>query len=510
MIGRSSLVILLCASYAAHGATQADTRTQSSTLPAVRDLKDGWDQLRPGGETLCAKGTPYHFYVRRGSPQKLLMFFEGGGACWTGEDCDRGRPNYHPDLVSQGPAVDPAMRGILDLAHPENPLADRSAVLVPYCTGDVHLGDRSTTYRVASGGGEARSVTVQHRGQANAMAVLRWIYANFADPREIFVTGSSAGGVATPFYASVLAQHYPNARVVALGDDAGMHHGDRIAGANFGRWGHPEVMRRHRGWEKLPEDWGTPDLFVMAARSASNLTLFQIDHAYDQPQYSFIILAAATDTAAAIKQLQAGVQGSELVGLLRANREEIGAQVNTFRSFTVGGRAHGIVQNDRFYAYQTNGARARDWVASIATGRPVASVDCTNCWRPEFRFVDQDLRTIERAVELLSPAGAWDPQDRAGGSCPTSGSRYTLRCALRKAAGDVTGVTPTNDNEDPAAVSEVAYSILDRMGTRERLFGGPPLVVYNNRPGATAADVIALLADVRDRIRADLRERANQ
>ena len=159
MIGRSTLVILLCASYAAHGATQADTRTQSTTLPAVRDLKNGWNQLRPGGETICAKGTPYHFYARRGSPEKLLVFFEGGGACWTGDDCDRGQPNYHPELVSPGPAVDPALRGVLDLAHRDNPFGDRSAVFVPYCSGDVHLGDRTTTYAVASGG----DLVIHHR-----------------------------------------------------------------------------------------------------------------------------------------------------------------------------------------------------------------------------------------------------------------------------------------------------------------------------------------------------------
>jgi hypothetical protein len=35
--------------------------------------------------------------------------------------------------------------------------------------------------------------------------------------------------------------------------------------------------------------------------------LHQIDHEYDQPQYSFIVLSAATDMAAAIKRLQAGV-----------------------------------------------------------------------------------------------------------------------------------------------------------------------------------------------------------
>ena len=382
-------------------------------------------------------------------------------------------------------------------------------MVVPYCTGDVHLGARAETYTIAGGSGNPRSFTIQHRGQVNTMAVLRWIYANFTGPREIFVTGSSAGGVATPFYAGVLAQHYPNARVVALGDDAGMLHGALIAGADFSRWGHPDAVRRHRGWEKLPEDWGTPDLFVTAARSASNLRLFQIDHAYDQPQYSYIALTAATDMAAARKRLQAGVQGSELVGLLRANRKEIGAQVDTFRSFTVGGRAHGVVQNDRFYAYQTNGQRVRDWVASIANGQPVASVDCTNCWRPEFRFTSPDLRIVKRAVELLSPPGAWDPQDRPG-ACPESGSRYTLRCALRKAVGDVTGVIPNNENEDPAAVSEVTYSVIDRMGTRERLYGGPPLVVYNNRPGTAAADVIGLLREVRDRISAEMRQRVKR
>ena len=507
MVVRSSVAILLWASFVTSAATQSGTPIQTVTLPAVGELKDGWNQLRPGGETTCAKGAPYHFYVRRGSPEKLLVFFEGGGACWRGEDCERGQPIYAPEIPSGSPGVDSRRRGILDLAHPENPFADRSVILVPYCTGDVHLGDSTATYTITRDGGDSRSFTIHHRGQVNAMTVLRWIYANFAAPREIFVTGSSAGGFATPFYASVLAQHYPKARVDALGDDAGMLHGREITGMDFSRWGHPGVVRRYRGWEKLPEDWGTPDLFVIAARSAPNLKIFQIDHANDQVQYSYIVLSAVADMSAALKRQQAGVQGSELVGLLRANRKEIGALVDTFRSFIVGGRAHTNVQNDRFYAYQTNGQRVRDWVASIANGQAVASVDCTNCWRPEFRFTSADLRIVERAVELLSPPGVWDPQDGPG-ACPASGSRYTLRCALRKAAGDVTGVIP--DTQDPAAVWEVRYSVFDRMGTRERWFESNSLVVYNNRPGTAAADVIGLLQEVRDRISAEMRQRVKQ
>lgn len=506
MIVRLSVAILLGASVATHAISQVAT-APSVPLPAADELKDGWNQLRPRGETTCAKGAPYHFYARRASAQKLLVFFEGGGACWRGGDCERGRPVYEPEIVSGAPGVDASLRGVLDFTNPENPFADRSAVVIPYCTGDVHLGDRAATYTVAGATDDSRSFTIHHRGQLNAMTVLRWVYANFAAPREIFVTGSSAGGVAVPLYANVLAQHYPEARVVALSDDAGMHQAAAIAGADFSRWGHPDVVRKHRGWAPLPEDWGTPDLFVLAARSAPNLRLFQIDHAYDQVQYSFIVLSAAPDMATATKRLQAGVQGSELVGLLRANRKEIGTKVDTFRSFTVGGRAHGIVQNDRFYAYQTNGQRVRDWVASIANGQVVASVECTNCWRADYRFRNQDLRIIESALDLLSVPGVWDPQDRPG-VCPTSAERYTLKCALRKAASDVTGVSSSNENEDPAAVSELTSTVIDRLGTRERLFGGPPLVVYNNRPGTTIADVIGLVEEVRGRIRADLRKRA--
>ena len=509
MIVRWSAAILLCASVATHAISQLDTGAQSVTLPAVGELKDGWNQLRPRGETTCAMGAPYHFYARRGSAQKLLVFFEGGGACWRGGDCERGRPVYEPEIVSGAPGVEPTLRGILDLAHPETPLADRSAVVLPYCTGDVHLGDRAETYTVSGSTSDSRSFTIHHRGQVNAMAVLRWIYANFPAPREIFVAGHSAGAVATPFYASVLAQHYPTARVIALADDGGLLHGAAIAGADFSRWGHPDVVRRHRGWEKLPEDWGTPDLFVMAARSAANLKLFQIDHAYDPVQYSYIALSAAPDMPTAVKRLQGGVQGSELVGLLRANRKEIAAQIDAFRSFTVGGRAHGIVQNDRFYAYHTNGQRVRDWVGSIAGGEPVSSVDCTSCWRPELRFTDQDLRIVDRAHELLSPSGVWDSQDRPG-TCPPPGNRYTLRCALRKATSDVTGMASDNENQDPAAVAEVTYSVIDRLGNRERLFGGPPLIVYNNRPETTVADVIGLFNEARQKIQTDLLARSKQ
>ena len=43
-----------------------------------------WETVVPGGDTICSDGSPYRFFVHRGDPGKLLIEFEGGGACWSG------------------------------------------------------------------------------------------------------------------------------------------------------------------------------------------------------------------------------------------------------------------------------------------------------------------------------------------------------------------------------------------------------------------------------------------
>lgn len=39
------------------------------------------------GDTICARGTSYAFFFRRGTVNKLVVEFEGGGACWDKETC---------------------------------------------------------------------------------------------------------------------------------------------------------------------------------------------------------------------------------------------------------------------------------------------------------------------------------------------------------------------------------------------------------------------------------------
>ena len=80
---------LLLAWCAVPASAQDPPRANAAALPGLSELRTGWNVLRPGGETKCAKGGEYAFSVRPGASDKLLVWFEGGGACWRGEQCVR-------------------------------------------------------------------------------------------------------------------------------------------------------------------------------------------------------------------------------------------------------------------------------------------------------------------------------------------------------------------------------------------------------------------------------------
>jgi hypothetical protein len=39
----------------------------------------GWMKALAGVKTRCARGGPYAFWLRKGDPERLLVFFQGGG-----------------------------------------------------------------------------------------------------------------------------------------------------------------------------------------------------------------------------------------------------------------------------------------------------------------------------------------------------------------------------------------------------------------------------------------------
>jgi len=341
------------------------TTTQPVRIADLSSLAPGWNVIETGGDTVCSDGSPYKFFVRPGAADKLMVYFQGGGACWTGETCDPDlKPTYYVNLENTDPDQ---YDGIFRFENPENPFKDHSVVFIPYCTADVHIGDAVTRYEAPQvEDHEAHPFTVNHKGFVNAGAVLDWTYAHFFTPAEIFVTGSSAGSIPSPYYAMRIADQYPDSRIAQLGDASG---GYRFKGQDVrpqDRWGTLERLRQLPEFETMDTtEFNYESLYIAAANRHPDILFAQYDAAEDSTQKFFLSLA--------------GEEPPSLLSLIEKNQADIRAEVPNFRTYIAGGELHTILTRPEFYAYQVDGARVRDWVASLVNGEAVADVKCVDC-----------------------------------------------------------------------------------------------------------------------------------
>lgn len=325
-------------------------------------LPQGWTKIDGGGEAICARGTPYSFWVRPGTINKLVLYFEGGGGCWDAESCREGS-TFFDDSVDNGDSPERAA-GIFDLDNPDNPFKDYSMIYVPYCTGDVHMGNNVHTYTGDSG----EQVTIHFKGFVNGSTVLEWVYDHVGSPESIFVSGCSAGSVGSITFAPYVIDHYRSAQVYQLGDSEAFVFGrpvelqdDWRAHDNFAAW-IPAMS------EIKPGEWTAERFYTGIAQYYPQHFFSQYNTAHDAVQQRFFFAAG-------------GVGGWEEA--LESSLSQIQANAPNFRSYLAGGSSHCILPLDSFYSRQTEGVRFRDWVAAIAEGREVEHVRCTRCDQAE-------------------------------------------------------------------------------------------------------------------------------
>ena len=95
----------------------------------------------PFADARCRDGSTTGIGVRYGAGDGLVIYFQGGGACFNGLTCGANPASFDEGdfagLASGGNG------GIFDPDPGANPVGDWSFIFVPYCTGDVHAGDRT-------------------------------------------------------------------------------------------------------------------------------------------------------------------------------------------------------------------------------------------------------------------------------------------------------------------------------------------------------------------------------
>jgi len=159
---------------------------------------------------VCIAGTEYSVFTRKGDPKKLLIFLQGGGACWQGfYNCNILAEEQEPPQTGPFP-------GVFNPDSPDNPFADYSVVYMPYCDGSTFGGDNDVediNFPLS---------TRHHRGLRNVSAGMDVAADMFPRAKQITVMGHSAGGVGAAAFAPFLTRFvYGNNTKLTVYNDAG-------------------------------------------------------------------------------------------------------------------------------------------------------------------------------------------------------------------------------------------------------------------------------------------------
>jgi len=166
----------------------------------------------PGPPTRCifSNSTAYAFQVWPGATDRILFYFQGGGACWD-------QSSTVPVPFCTTSVIPQSTTGVFNRSNADvNKFADYTIVHLLYCSGDLFVGDVVRPYN------DYRGNPVIQRGQANVRATLEWVRAQQKAGglasvfNDVVVMGCSAGSIASQVWSReiLLAFKYQQAAII--------------------------------------------------------------------------------------------------------------------------------------------------------------------------------------------------------------------------------------------------------------------------------------------------------
>lgn len=237
----------------------------------------------PGGHgTSCIYGGPYAFAVVPGSVDKLLYYFQGGGACWEANGAVGKQVVLHcTDTLSWAITTSGLNYGIQNRSNEANPFKEYTVVEPLYCSGDAFMGNTTM---------ESDGSTLTQTGYFNAKAVFEWTKKNFKKELTSFViAGYSAGTLGTMAWATTLLKTFPAKKATVIMDSYAALFPGATQGATISRWGScdlpiiPKKLRSDCKEEKLT----IQNLVEVAMGKFPNVAFVSIQSKEDSTQVWF-------------------------------------------------------------------------------------------------------------------------------------------------------------------------------------------------------------------------------
>jgi hypothetical protein len=296
----------------------------------------------------------FSFWEKRGTSKDLVVFFEGGGACWDAYSCSYPNQFYTSAIP---PNANPAnYEGIFKLDSAANPVKDWTFVYIPYCTADVHVGSADKTYYPG--------LTLHHRGYDNFMVVLDWIRNHVDAPKNILVTGSSAGGYGATAHFPWLAEAYPNAHMYVIADAS-----QGVSTTTWDTYGRASWNPQLPPWIFGPPPTSAPgsEFLSMAAAAYPHAKISQFTTPLDSVQISFYGAMLALGYGPGVSCLTSPVVdwNQQMLGTLGTYSSES----KNFRYYLANGTYHTIMRSPAFYTENSAGITYSNWVTAMLQNR---------------------------------------------------------------------------------------------------------------------------------------------
>ena len=156
-----------------------------------------------------SEGNSYHALFKKGSENKVMIYFAGGGVS-VNEETARD-DTYNTKLVKPDMLANVTMNmGVLASDVEDSPFQNWSMILFPYATGDFHSGTGEFRYTDTDG----KEKILYHNGYTNYTLAMKKIMekAGIENADTVLVTGYSAGGWGASILADdIYTNYFPNA-----------------------------------------------------------------------------------------------------------------------------------------------------------------------------------------------------------------------------------------------------------------------------------------------------------
>lgn len=290
------------------------------------------------------------------SSNKLIFYFEGGGACFNDFTCAANPRSWGASSLGT-PNV-----SVLSRTSDENPFKDWNLVYIPYCTGDVFTGTKTS----GGFGGDPQ------QGYINVGLYLERVVPTFPDIDQVVLSGSSAGGFGVAWNTLRTQDAFGDIPVYTL-DDSGppmgpMYFTNCLAQRMATTWGWEDSLHPAcRDCDLASGDVIEPLLDVATSRAGSQrfALLSNTEDSVIKLFYSFGLNDCAS--------IDSGFPGSYPSGSFpmgldeqRQRAEDLG--LDNVKMWIKDGSGHTFLGN--IYSVESEGVPLVDWIEQFYTDDP--------------------------------------------------------------------------------------------------------------------------------------------